>query len=246
MAVTIIGIDCATKDNKIGLALGHFDENKAYIDKVIVGSRETPVVETVVDWMGQCVSALLAVDAPLGWPVGLVQALCFHEAGGPIQLAANEMFRRLTDREIKRKIGKQPLDVGADKIARTARAALRLLQDLRARTGKEIPLAWKPCVGSRACVIEVYPAATLAAYGVKDSGYKGKEGRVARQAILEFLGKKVGLPKDTALMESKDDALDAALCVLAGVDFLRGEVLEPTEIPVVKREGWIWVRKPNR
>jgi len=61
-----------------------------------------------------------------------------------------------------------------------------------------------------------------------------------------MLGKKVGLPQDTSLMEGNGDALDAALCVLAGVDFLRGEVLEPIEIPVVKREGWIWVRKPNR
>lgn len=244
MAVTIIGIDCATRPNKMGLALGHFDGNKAYIGKVAVGSGQTSVVETVAHWMGQRSSVLLAVDAPLGWPRGLVEALRFHEAGGSIQLERNKMFRRLTDWEIKDKIGKQSLDVGADKIARTAHAALQLLQDLRERTGDAIPLAWKTSLGSQAYAIEVYPAATLAAYRIKTSGYKGEEGRIARQDIMRFLEGQVGLPHDATLILGNDDVLDAAICVLAGVDFLRGEVLEPTEIPIAKKEGWIWVRKP--
>jgi len=242
MTVTIIGIDCATQDKKIGLALGYFDDDEAQIEQVTVGSMEASIVETVAQWIVRRSSTLIALDAPLGWPVGLDQALHSHEAGAPIQVERNKMFRRLTDRVIKRETGKLPLDVGANLIARTAHAALQLLQQLRGRTGEAIPLAWKPLVGSNTCAIEVYPAATLAAYGIE---VKRKDGHIARQAILGFLQKQINLPHDTTLMKSNDDALDAAICVLAGVDFMRGKVIEPTDIQVAKKEGWIWVRKPN-
>jgi hypothetical protein len=41
------------------------------------------------------------------------------------------MFRRMTDRAIHKNVGRTPLDVGADWIARTAHAALRFLAELR-------------------------------------------------------------------------------------------------------------------
>ncbi len=246
MITTIVGIDCATLDKKVGLALGYFDEGEAHIEQVTVGSMEASIVETTADWMTRRSSTLIALDAPLGWPIGLGQALRFHEAGAPIQVEPNEMFRRLTDRVIRREVGKQSLDVGADRIARTAHAALRFLQELRQRTGEAIPLAWKPLEAPYTCAIEVYPAATFAAYGIKVSGYKKKEGQVARQSVLRLLQEHIGLPRDTTLMESNDDVLDAAICVLAGVDFLRGEVIEPTDVQTAKKEGWIWVRKSNQ
>ena len=37
------------------------------------------------------------------------------------------------------------------------------------------------------------------------------------------------------------DALDAAVCVLAGRDFIRGHALSPPDLDEAKREGWIWV-----
>jgi hypothetical protein len=45
---------------------------------------------------------------------------------------------------IKEKIGKQSLDVGADRIARTAYSALELLDRLRQMLGHDIKLAWEP------------------------------------------------------------------------------------------------------
>lgn len=52
------------------------------------------------------------------------------------------------------------------------------------------------------------------------------------------------LSDDTSIMEMNDDALDAAICVLAGADFLEEEVMDLAKIDVAKKEGWIWVRKP--
>jgi hypothetical protein len=43
-------------------------------------------------------------------------------------------------------------------------------------------------------------------------------------------------------MVHTDHALDAVLCVCAGLDFLSGEAVAPDDLSLAKREGWIWVR----
>jgi hypothetical protein len=70
------------------------------------------------------------------------------------------MFRRMTDDEIHRRLRKRPLEVGANLIARTAHSALKLLGEIRERTGLAIPLAWAPVEALPYRAIEVYPAAT--------------------------------------------------------------------------------------
>ena len=244
MKIAIIGVDCATKDNKVGLALGQVEGGEAWIEEVMLGSRVVPVAETIAAWAGRSRCTLLALDAPLGWPVDLGSALAAHTAGDEIDMDPNLLFRRETDRFVKREIDKQPLDVGADRIARTARAALEMLQEVRDATGEAIPLAWDPGIGAGIQAIEVYPGATMAAYGVAAPGYKRKDGQAARRSLLAFLGEQVRLPEDTALMEENDDALDAGLCVLSALDFLRGRAMEPEDLPKARKEGWIWVRRP--
>jgi predicted RNase H-like nuclease len=239
-----MGVDCATQAKRVGLALGHYEDGAACIEQVLVGSMVDSIGQTVADWTRRTSSTLIALDAPLGWPADLGRTLHEHEAGAPIEPEANRIFRRRTDREVKQTVGKQPLDVGADRIARTAYAALKFLHRLRAHTGEVIPLAWDPRIGAGVHAIEVYPGATLAAYRIESSGYKREEGHAPRQAILRFLQTHMHLPEDLSLMELNDDALDAALCVLAGVDFLRGEVFKPTDVMLARKEGWIWVRKP--
>jgi hypothetical protein len=105
-------------------------------------------------------------------------------------------------------------------------------------------LAWKPIRSPGVYAIEVYPAATLLAHKIRSPSYKGIKGLNARRILVKKLTKHIDLPTDTSLMEGSDHAFDAALCVLAGADFLLGEVNEPINIDIAKREGWIWVRKP--
>lgn len=241
----IIGIDCATQAKRVGLALGFYQGGSVRIVQVLVGSMVGSVVETAADWASLSASTVVALDAPLGWPEGLGRTLNTHEAGMPVAEAANKMFRRGTDRFIKQKIGKQPLDVGADRIARTAHAALEFLQELRQQTGEAIPLAWDPVSSEGTYAIEVYPGATLAAHGANPRGYKSKEERAARRSVLALLEERAALPDDTSLMEDNTDALDAALCVLAATDFLRGEAFKPADRELAKKEGWIWVRMPG-
>jgi hypothetical protein len=94
--------------------------------------------------------------------------------------------------------------------------------------------------------IEVYPAGTLAARDLPHSGYKGPTDRSSalRQELAKAVREELSIDEDaTRLMLQSDHALDAALCVCAGLDFLAGDVVRPKDLSLAKREGWIWVRE---
>lgn len=238
----VVGIDCATDAKKVGLALADCDGDKCALVEVELGQSIELLVRKIASWLPRSGPALLALDAPLGWPATLGPALVQHVAGEPIAENPNLLFRRGTDRFIRTEIGKQSLDVGADRIARTARAALLLLADVRDLTSHPIPLAWSPKVTDGPAAIEVYPAATLTAHGLRASGYKKSSDETERAEILRGLGETVEIePNLMALLRSNADALDAVVCVLAGSDFLRGRTLPPPNLDEAKREGWIWV-----
>lgn len=243
--ITIIGIDCATQAQKTGLALGIWDGTAVSLQTTTLGTKTQSIAQAITSWLSQNQPTLLAIDAPLGWPADLGAALVPHQAGEPLPLPANTLFRRETDRHIWQRTGKLPLDVGADRIARTAHAALNLLADLRQLTGRPIPLAWQSQLTDSLNAIEVYPAGTLKMLfdPMKVPRYKGKERGNGRSAILNKLKQYVTLPLDVGLPLQNDDALDAALCVLAGADFLQGLATPPTNLQQAKKEGWIWVRR---
>ena len=190
---------------------------------------------------------VLAIDAPLGWPRALGSVLPAHRAGQLLAGDPNLLFRRLTDREVQREHRLTPLDVGADRIARTAVAALQLLVALRRRLGCEIPLLWSPRAAGVGA-IEVYPAATLTARGHSRIGYK--KDPALRRALIDALASELGITAkapQAAEMQARDHGLDAALCVLAGADFLAGRARgpDPAQRETAEFEGWIWVRTPR-
>ena len=245
METTIIGIDAATKARRTGIAFARFLEGRAEVETAWVGACWTSVVDLIVDRIRQSDHrTLIAIDAPLGWPSALGDALPGHRAGRRLGAEPDRLFRRETDRRIRELVQKQSLDVGADRIARTAAAALGLLGRIGDRIGREIPLAWGPDFEGVAA-IEVYPAGTLLAHRINARGYKGKDGAPRRRELLENLSARLALVCDTADLVASDDALDAALCVLAGVDFLRGEAVPPDDEAQALREGWIWLRRPE-
>ena len=241
---TIVGVDCATDPRKVGLALARVHGAKARLLAAECGSDSPSMAGRIAEWMSGEQAVLLALDAPLGWPLELGSTLAGHSAGEVIDGDPNRLFRRQTDRTVHAALGKLPLDVGADRIARTAVAALRLLDELRSRTGHEIPLAWKPMLVEPAA-IEVYPAGTLVALGLRSSGYKESVQTERRREILEMLSKRIELPLERGVLLQNADVLDATLCVVAALDFLSGAVIPPEEPEVARREGWIWVRRPD-
>ena len=265
MSVRVIGIDCATDPKKVGLAWGDYSivapgRGIVAIAGARAGSPEpkdsgwTEIVATVAQCARGSESVLLALDAPLGWPAAMGTSLAEHSAGSPLKAEPDYMFQRQTDRLLTEALGKKPLEVGANLIARTAHSALLRLNQIREQLGHATPLAWdrEQMVASQ--VIEVYPAATLLAHGLSDAGYKGSKmkhrrqrGRlVARLAKNDRLGRITG---DVSLqMEETDHALDAVVCCLAAADFLCGDAIhpEPDHLPSAEKEGWIWIKpKPD-
>jgi hypothetical protein len=78
-------------------------------------------------------------------------------------------------------------------------------------------------------------------------GYKGLQGKAIRKNILDLLADHLDLQQveaaKLALLVANDNAFDAAVCVLAAADFLRGETYPPEDKATAMQEGWIWVKK---
>jgi predicted RNase H-like nuclease len=237
--IALLGIDCATNPKKTGLALGELRGKVVHILRCATGTRDDTPAAIAGKWLDDYEEALIALDAPLGWPQKLGVCLSTHRAGLPVQAEANQLFRRMTDVAIKERLGKQPLEVGANLIARTAVAALMLLDQIRRSTGRRIPLAWAPKETERWRAIEVYPAATRIGHGAPDIGGS----LVGLDELLDYSA------VSPALAQS-DDAIDAAVCTLAAADFLSGRAAPPLDHDTASVEGWIWApmsrQQPNQ
>lgn len=245
MQRTIIGIDCAVSPENVGCALAEMDGKRCEVIDLKACSQSGGPADVVTGWLRSCRHpALIALDAPLGWPRALGGMLGDHRAGAAPRDDAHTLFRRATDDFVHATVGKRPLDVGADRIARTAHAALDLLGDVRGRLDAPIPLAWTSEFTSPAA-IEVYPAATLRAHGMSSTQYRHAGEGVRRLEILREVRKKIDVPRayDDAV-ERSADVLDAVVCVLAARDFLTARSIPPTDMRLARKEGWIWFRDP--
>jgi predicted RNase H-like nuclease len=240
MTMQIIGIDYSTEPVRTGLALGSFDGSKVVVKDVKLGSKAEPPVEIVLRWLKEEPVALLAIDAPLGWPSDFARTLSIHEAGNPVQFDGemDDFFSRLTDRVVQQELGKRPLEVGANLIARTAFGALRLLKELREGAQLEIPLAWQQGEIIVTSVIEVYPASTMRALGIRSEDYRRSSG--VKALNVEPLSK-----ESQTRVENSPHALDAVICLAAATDFLAAKCIPIPDVEKAHKEGWIWVRQPK-
>ncbi len=245
--IRVIGVDCATQPRNVGLALCSFTHGGPRVEEVVIGKSWPSIDEQVGRWLSE--TTLIALDAPLGWPEPLSEALVDHLAGEELWSNANRLFRRTTDDVVAKALGKRPLDVGADRIARTAHTALGLIGRLRDAHRLPIPLAWEPGWVQGVAAIEVYPAGTLASRALPYSGYKGAGSKVTalRERIVGAVVEEMKLDaRATDAMIQSDHVLDAVLCALAGCDFLQGTVMLPDDLELARREGWIWVQGVGR
>ena len=229
---TILGIDCSTNPRKTGLALAHLRDDTVVITQCDLGTPQRSPASIALEWLRVHDEVLIALDAPLGWPKALGTQLAVHQAGEYLEVEANSLFRRVTDTAIKNRLKKQPLDVGANLIARTAVAALQLLEHMRKSSGHPIPLAWSTTETEGWRAIEVYPAATRIGYRASPKGG-------SLTGLDDVLDCSAMRP---ALRESAD-AVDAAVCALAGADFLLDRAVPPTDWETARIEGWIWARQ---
>ena len=243
----IVGIDCATIATKTGLSLSDFVKGVLTVKECRLGRKEPSVAEQILPWVRHAEVALLAVDSPLGWPAAMGNALGQHTAGAPIGISSNDLFRRRTDEVVRNAIGKNPLEVGADRIARTAVSALSVIDELALLCDRKIALAWTETLSSGIYSIEVYPAGTLRSY---EGSAPGSGDSVSRKkALLTEMINEGRLSLCPGPLEAIDNehALDSVFCAIAAMDFLEGQVIHPKsdEEARGRKEGWIWVRSPK-
>jgi predicted nuclease with RNAse H fold len=243
--IRVIGVDCATEPQNVGISIGCYRNGKIELHESMLGNKCKSVAETIYSNIGNFSKVLIAIDAPLGWPENLGYCISKHLAGSALNIDSNLLFRRETDRFVKKITGKQSLDVGADRIARTAHAAMSILDQLRQLTGENINLAWNPTNLSGVSVIEVYPAVTMNRYGITNTGYKDKDKTQIRKNIIAKLCNLINIPDNTSILTSNADALDSAVCMLSAKDFIERNVYFPYDQDLAKKEGWIWVRNES-
>jgi predicted nuclease with RNAse H fold len=227
--IGIVGIDCATVASKRGVCLATWSDGILAVDPAdmwIASSRNTgneqEWVSVACDWLRGRSKAVIALDAPLGWPRALGRGLCGHVAGEVLGGSADDLFSRHTDREIHRRTERRPLEVGANLIARTAHSALLCLDAFRRELGQPIPVAWEAGEPNGVVAIEVYPRVTRKAHGADEAWPAWVRCETPPHLCLPL------------------DRRDAVLCAVAAVDFIEGRALAPTDLELAKQEGWIW------
>lgn len=245
MDILIVGVDCATSPSRVGIAVAQkTGQQNARVIEAGMASGQCSLAETLANKIRNQ-TTLLALDAPLGWPEALGRMLVDHRAGRLLDERPEMLFSRQTDRFIRRTFSKAPLEVGADRIARTGWAALQMIAELEKWQGNKIDLAWRLPILPRAVqAIEVYPAATLRAHGLPATRYRKSWQEGARSEMLSSLKTLLDFDKGVPASVPSADVLDALLCVLAADDFLRGESAPPEDPTLAHREGWIWARRP--
>jgi Protein of unknown function (DUF429) len=239
-AVLLIGLDAAAQLGNFGYAVGEYVDGCVRLARAGILATDARIESELAQPLRTATRALIAVDAPLGWPAGLASELAGHVAGQPCERHADVLFRRETDRVVRALTGRQPLEVAADRIARAAVTALRVIGELRRLVGAPIPLALSSDPLPPIAVAEVYPAATLRARGTVHRGYKKPGQRAARVLIAQALAQTV--PGLARLVDGPADVFDAAVCLAAGVDVLEGRCRGPDDAELARKEGWIWVR----
>ena len=100
--VTLIGIDCAVQSKNMGIAVGRISGRRVIIEEICVGVNDP--AQHVASVVEDRSPAILALDSPLGWPAEMGKVLNTHRASDPLSFDPNHLFRRETDRFIKRKI----------------------------------------------------------------------------------------------------------------------------------------------
>jgi predicted RNase H-like nuclease len=237
----ILGIDAAVDPKNVGLAVATRTASGTWqIEAVASGTLNRDLAEQASAMLDPDRPILLAVDSPLGWPAALGRTLVEHAAGRVVKPYSNELFTRETDRFVRAHTGLKPLEVGADRIARTARAALALIDGIRRQTGNDLPLVLDPAEARTGGLLETYPAATLKQLGLPSRGYKKPDARPVRRSIIEGLSDRLELGDHVSICLNSDHCLDAVLCTLTAIEFLNGNCPPPTDPNLAHQEGWIW------
>lgn len=232
-AETTLGIDLASQDGDTAVCLVRWDPSVTIeLARAGFGDRA----------LEQCIRAAgkVGIDVPLGWPLRFAEALQSYMSGGAWTPphADPDLRLRATDRYVAAdpERGRRPLSVSTDRIAIPAMRAARLLTSAdatfdRAGGGK---------------VVEVYPAASLKAWGFDPTRYKHATGRAVRQALVDRFIRTTATwititDEQRSACDDDDNVFDALICALTARAAELGlcDPVPPEKALAARLEGWI-------
>jgi predicted nuclease with RNAse H fold len=233
-----VGVDLAAEAAGSAVAWIDWSTAGARVRRIDLGADDDLVI-----------AALLAadkagVDCPFGWPDRFVEFVTAHRAGQvdvPADTPGRDWRRqlalRVTDQVTRELTGLIPLSVSADRIGHAAMRCAALLTRL-ARHGRPVDRA------GGGVVVEVYPAASLKAWGLPHRGYKRARHRRALGDLLDGLAAAapwLELGAAEPICRSSDDATDAVIAALTARAAALGQVTTPApeQRAAAASEGWI-------
>ncbi len=146
-------------------------------DRAVVSPPELDLTDGHL--LGQIAKAdKVGIDAPFGWPDEFVEAVAAHARLEAFPTTDRSILRyRAADRFVMDRV-RRPLSVSSDRIAVPAMRCARLI----AQVGDELEGVDRTGSGR---LVEVYPAASLEAWGMDPKGYK--RDHVARERLAEAI-----------------------------------------------------------
>jgi len=254
---TSIGIDWATKPKGRGAVILRSDDGNIAVtdirDPLVVTDSEAVRLATEEP------AAVVAVDIPFGWPAEFASFVNAWSVVGQDQPVPESLdFRfRATDKAVKdkKRCGKTPMPVSADKFALGARLWAEIARE-QGWAGR-VDVDGSKAGSDPAPIIEVYPGASLRCFGLKSEGYKGDKDK-AKSLRVALVDKLVGMFKVSfvgsfkpASLARTDNELDAFVAALTGLAYLGKLPNWKVEMPstegeksLAPKEGWIFFPVP--
>ena len=239
-----VGVDLGAEPKNTAIALVEWSADAAAVVGLALGQTDT-------DILNACEGAeKVGIDAPFGWPdafVDFVSRHLRHELSvGEVNLGhRRKLSNRLTDLYVNEMCGVKPLSVASDRIASVAMRCAGIQTQFADR--------YLPASRSGAGrLVEVYPAAALEIWGLKNKSYKRAEGKDAlRKLCGEFqaLTPWLQISEEFAdQMATNDDGFDAVISALIAKAACDGNLIEDipsADLPAAETEGWIAIPKAD-
>src|SRR5690242_1415221 len=99
----LIGLDAAAQFSNFGFAVGNLTDSSLGVTSAGVLGKDA---DDSLVWLASLLrtngNALIAIDAPLGWPEPMGRFLKEHKAGQSLPISKDEFFRRKTDADVRK------------------------------------------------------------------------------------------------------------------------------------------------
>jgi len=264
-----LGIDLAAQAKDTAYCVVQWYADLALVETPVQGADDEALLSAME------VAAWTGIDAAFGWPEPFVVALghYLHFADWPAGVRPEHLRLRETDRFVRdvlkteQGVALMPLSVSSSWLATCAWRCAALLRRYQERTGHELNRIAVPVPSgmdgppdkprgsglvAKRGVVEVYPAAALAMWGLGHRGYKAvgrtstRQAHGRREAIVRKLETEAGgwllLAKDVrAALVANDHCLDAFVAALVACAAASDRTIKPMleQRGLAHAEGWI-------